>query len=284
VSLRLAAVGAMLLAAAGCAIDPDLEPATARQALVGGEATAGDPAIVALLDAHGGLACTGVLVAADAVVTAAHCLVDTPRPRVFFGAEVGGTGQIVDAVGHTIDPAYRVGEVGSDLGLLVLAEPSSVAPLPLASPPAAGTPVRLVGFGADGATDYESAGRKRTGGAHLEAVVADHVRVVPDPAQPCGGDSGAPALAIVDGAEQVVGIVSRGDPDCAAFALLARADRAWRLGDEVAAGVVTGGCAAGGGSGATGATLALVLVLARRRRRRANTLDARARPAHCSRR
>jgi secreted trypsin-like serine protease len=84
--------------------------------------------------------------------------------------------------------------------------------------PAAGTHVRVVGFGAlqvGGPTE------KHAGIAEVESVEDDRFRTRPGPATVCGGDSGGPAFDD-DGA--LAGVVSGGDAACAEYAVFTRAD------------------------------------------------------------
>src|ERR1700722_16923508 len=68
-------VGSLLaLTACGAAADePSSEPGTTSEAIVGGEADTGDPAVVALVGSDGKEQCTATLIATDTLLTAGHC-------------------------------------------------------------------------------------------------------------------------------------------------------------------------------------------------------------------
>jgi len=259
------------------------------RAIVAG-APSSDDAVVAI--GHGscddavpiGFVCTGVLIAPRVVVTAAHCLGDAPDLdglSVLFGATVSAPTARRTVIDARIDPGYDPTQHVHDLALLVIGADAPVAPLPRASVAGvpAGSPARLVGFGADRLGG--SPGTRQTGDAQIIAVDDATVTLAPDPSLSCNGDSGGAVLVAIDGIEQLVAVIRSGDAACARYTIATRLDVEAGFiepyvaaADDVAADAGRcgdGGCAAGapdGGLVAIAIALAACAVPARVRRPR----------------
>lgn len=234
---RAVAIAAALVAVAG------IVPGPPAGAIVNGrEAALGDwPWQVALLDG-GGPSCGGVLVAADLVVTAAHCTEGFGRSALTVVAGTidlrrdGGQERTVRSV--EVHEDYDPATAQNDLSLLTLDEPfaldATVAPVALAGPDQLalwepGDQATVTGFGAIGENQNGSPVLRQAvveimdddecaaayledndddvaGGVNLCAGLAD------GSADSCYGDSGGP-LVVTDGSAVVyylVGLVSWG--------------------------------------------------------------------------
>jgi secreted trypsin-like serine protease len=222
------------VAVAGCADladapvdEAERAVATIEQAITDGENDNGDHAVVALLT-EGKIYCTGVVVGRFVVATAAHCVAPTPPDAILFGASVGARAARTIAVRKAAaHPEYDEDSLENDIGVVGLAQPSPVDPLPFRSAPLddsfVGHPIRLVGFGATSADG--SSLRKRSGATSVLELDAAAFRFKPMPSQTCIGDSGGPALAAVgNDREAVVGIASSGDADCQKYGRHTRID------------------------------------------------------------
>ena len=197
------------------------------QAVVNGAADLEHPAAVAIVNrlppshAPPTMAfCSGVLLAPNVVLTAAHCVAeehDGPYD-VFFGTRVGAEGTTIPVAAVLVHSAYEPTSHAFDAALLRLAFDSTEAPYRIASDDAAplevGDSVRAVGFGvADSLSGFPDS--KRSGLMTVAELGDDTFNTLPAPAMTCTGDSGGPVLvAQRDGEEQLIGLTVFGDPGC----------------------------------------------------------------------
>ncbi|KAB1978577.1 S1 family peptidase [Streptomyces triticiradicis] len=132
--------------------------AAAPQPIVGGTTTTTTayPFMMQITDARQNQFCGGTLLAADKVVTAAHCVSGetTSSIRVVGGRTyLNGTDGTVGRVSRIwINPDYRDATDGDDVAVLTLSTPMPYTPAPYVSPSdtglyAAGTTARIVGWG-----------------------------------------------------------------------------------------------------------------------------------------
>jgi hypothetical protein len=215
---------------AGAASAVQLAAPAPAPAIEHGTPDPADPQVVALVtvnpctDDPPGVFCTGTVVGARAVLTAAHC-VNQRAPfliQVFEGSDLAAPGRFLQVSSIELHPAFSEagGELVNDLAIVALAEDSSAAPLAVVVEPldesAVGRSARIVGFGlGDGET-----GLKREGTVRVDGVGETELRVVPDPSMSCVADSGGPLLF----GDALAGVVSSGDPACAEFGDYTRAD------------------------------------------------------------
>jgi hypothetical protein len=196
------------------------------KAVIRGEAASDDvrPSVVRVESSKGEL-CSGVLIAPDVVLTAAHCVAEQARYKVTGTS--GSRIRSVKALAASMHPEFVPGttprtQPGIDLALLLMEQPlgSEFTPLDVSRSAAISEGEKLIvaGFGLSRENAKSTARTLRQ--ASLLAVgmlqVANRVQIVVDPvtlgetsgAGACRGDSGGPILRGASPAHTLVGIVS----------------------------------------------------------------------------
>lgn len=212
-------------AMAACAVDEAVDQnggaanqdsptvAADEQSIIGGTTDTGDPCVVAVFahppGVNSGSLCTGTVVGAHTVLTAAHC-VDPAivGPGQVFEILSGTTLTLpgIVASSTTFDPLWNPSNLfgGHDIGIVHTAGalPFPTCPIGPFNPSLA---VRLVGYGSN-AHDNTGAGTKRQVTTNVVAFNGIIFQDGNSNQQTCHGDSGGPAF---QGAA-VVGVTSFG--------------------------------------------------------------------------
>ncbi|RDC75275.1 hypothetical protein DLJ49_00530 [Rhodovulum sp. 12E13] len=209
-ALALALAALTGLAPVAAIADSPLKRLTLRHDLLGFEA-------VGRIDAGDGF-CSGVLIAPDLVLTAAHCLVGSDGTRrdpraVTFRAGLRDGEAVAERTGAraVLHPAYRhddpdgLRQLTSDLALIRLDAPipSDLAPpFATAAPPDAGGQVSVVSYAAgrsEAPAWQRACGVTAAGRGALMMTCDTHF-----------GSSGAPVFDMASGRPRIVSLISRG--------------------------------------------------------------------------
>lgn len=221
VKRRVRILFAMLLA--GCS----LAPVAKEAAIIGGTNDVDDPAVVLLIsypaDHSTFYTCSAVVISPTVLVTAAHCVDAANHAGYAYGAFLGPDAsayptladlmpQLAAASSVHAHPSYNpASPFVADIGVVIMAQPLGITPLAMArsSLPAnlPGQAARLIGYGQTVYTQFNV--KKHQVVTTVESLPNDDTVVVGDSLHhSCIGDSGGPALVMLDGVEQIVGVDS----------------------------------------------------------------------------
>ncbi|MEW2630124.1 FG-GAP-like repeat-containing protein [Streptomyces sp. NPDC048389] len=212
---RSRSIRGMALLAAATAVGTLTVTAPAR-ALVGDAVTDGSYAFTARVVVGDKAACTGTLVDAQWILTAASCFATDPQQPT--GVPAGAPRERTTAVVGRTDPTGTGGSVTEvvelvprtdrDLVMARLAVPvTSVAPaVPATTPPVPGETLHALGYGRTGTQWVPD--RLHSGDFTVTSTDATTVGITSDGGSICQGDAGGPALRETDGRVELAAVHS----------------------------------------------------------------------------
>lgn len=187
-------------------------------AVVGGrEAPEAGSSGVMVLSSDGGV-CTGIVVARDAVLTAAHCVAGRGEHRVHFRDEAGGP-VLLELAARAPHPGYDAGAIAGRRRSIDLALVRTATPLPprfvaaglSEAMPRAGETMTLSGYGVARAGEARSTGTFRSVDLPVvepygQSRILVWLKSANGRAGACQGDSGGPVGAA--GGGQVLAVAA----------------------------------------------------------------------------
>lgn len=239
---------------AACGVEPGTSAqvqAQGREDIVGGSSYSGLPAVGAITY-RGSQHCTGTLIGARKVLTAAHCLegVNVNQLRFVIGPNAYQPQYSLRVASVTPHPAYNSYALTNDIGYLTLSSDAPVAPMKVLgnmSNSFVGEPLFFVGYGVTNGATQSGAGLKRAVWMDVSRVDSTTFRYNDPGKNTCSGDSGGPAFyQTAAGDLAVAGVTSYGDWYCTQYGVDTRVDTYVSF-----LGVTPAGSGGGGSSGGT---------------------------------
>ena len=196
----------------------------AGQRILGGTPAPERREVGALLDASGNFVCSGFLIGPSCVVTSAHCVDGGQVTGGLFllGPDIDLQPEFLINV-RTVQwhPGWNPNTLAHDIAVVALESATNLPTLPLGSPGAVGSVIRLVGFGLAEGNDI---GQRRKVDTVIAGLTSQEVQWSGTTSNICEGDSGGPTLRQVSGIWSAVGVASYTDDGCNEFGASWRTD------------------------------------------------------------
>ncbi|MFH2005415.1 MAG: S1 family peptidase [bacterium] len=221
---------AVVLGAVGCLPGDTEDPTvdTQQSAIINGNLDTTHQAVVFVWSPPGG--CSGTIIeriGSDAwVLTAAHCVTPNAPVAVIQGDDRTSGSAIQYAVAaHMAHPSYGGAGGLYDFGMIRITGAGASTPVippmtPAQDSLAAGTLVRHVGYGLISYPNGSTTERHETTNT-INSVSTSYFDYNQPNSGPCSGDSGGPGLTI-GGQEVVAGVISGGDGTCSGWGVSGR--------------------------------------------------------------
>ena len=223
---------ALMALAVGCVLDGadavgvDIE--RSDNPIIDGTLERGYPGVGGFLTSSGDMGgiCTGTVVAAGWVLTAAHCVHEHDTWEVNFCLDADltpildgeTTGDCYSARAIHVYSGYDPDSLMGDIALVEVRGLSGRDAYTYNTDSISGftgRTVTWVGYGLNRVRPTESGdGIKRRGSGRIASLDWGHVYYRDEPHMPCRGDSGGPAFSRIGGEDRIVGVVSAGDESC----------------------------------------------------------------------
>ncbi len=226
----------LAISLAACAAAP---PAgSVDQPIINGTVDDGDPNVVLVFaqvpGQSSGSLCTGEVISPHVVLTAAHCMAPSTvgsgaQFTVFTGTMLPASGSPPPNELIRVSESHYVPTFGynpmtggdqDDVGVLILAAPTTIAPLSYnhytLPSSVKGGPARIVGYGLTDGNDTAgtTAGTRHQAPTTVFGFDAQTLTLYDNMHSNCEGDSGGPALVMLDGQERIAGITQVGYVKC----------------------------------------------------------------------
>lgn len=200
----------------------DLPVGSLEARIVGGAAFAGVPAVGAIT-LNGQMWCTGTLISARRVVTAAHCLSDYAASsfRFAIGPNAASPEKTYAITGGAQYPGWSEDTLVGDIAYLTLAQDATETPVSVLNTFDSSwlnVSLTFVGYGVEDGQRQSGAGVKRAVIMPISEVGSTQFAYETAGKNTCNGDSGGPAFFIDQGGNYLlVGTTSYGDTYCTQY-------------------------------------------------------------------